>query len=105
MGAGDLGVGRRVKTMAQALYGRIAAYEAVFANDEAAAAAAFRRNLFGTVAEPGPDAALLRAMIAYVRREEAALAATSAERLAAGALGFGPPPVRSGERTEWPENR
>jgi cytochrome b pre-mRNA-processing protein 3 len=100
MGAGDLGVGRRVKTMAQALYGRISAYEAVFANDEEAAAAALRRNLFGTVAEPGPDAASLRAMIAYVRREEEVLAAISTERLAAGTLGFGPPLARSGGRTE-----
>ena len=32
MGAGDLGVGRRVKAMAQAFYGRIAAYDGALAD-------------------------------------------------------------------------
>ena len=55
MGAGDLGVGRRVKTMAQALYGRIAAYEAGLAGSEQALVEALRRNVFGTAAGPGPN--------------------------------------------------
>ena len=48
MGAGDLGVGKRVKRMAEGLYGRIPAYEAALGDDDAAAAA-LRRNLFGTL--------------------------------------------------------
>ena len=52
MGAGDLGVGKRVKRMAEALYGRIPAYEAALCDDNAAAEA-FRRNLFGTLKEGG----------------------------------------------------
>ena len=35
MGAGDLGVGKKVKTMVRACYGRIAAYEAGLADDDA----------------------------------------------------------------------
>lgn len=53
MGAGDLGVGPRVKRMAQAFYGRVAAYEAGLAGGPAPLAEALRRNLFGTVA-PAP---------------------------------------------------
>ena len=36
MGVGDLGVGRRVKAMAQAFYGRATAYEAALAADDEA---------------------------------------------------------------------
>jgi len=53
MGASDLGVGRRVKAMAQALYGRIKAYEAaVEETGDAALEAALRRNLYGTLSMP-----------------------------------------------------
>ena len=48
LGAGDLGVGRRVKAMAKALYGRLAAYQAGLAGDDRELAAALARNLFGT---------------------------------------------------------
>lgn len=67
MGAGDLGVGRKVKAMAQALYGRIAAYEAGLAGSGEVLEAALRRNLFGT--GPEPTAAALAALAGYLRRE------------------------------------
>ena len=67
LGAGDLGVGRRVKTMVQALYGRIAAYERGLVDSGGALEAALKRNLFGTAAEPGPAPAILAALAAYVR--------------------------------------
>src|SRR5258708_234778 len=86
MGAGDLGVGRRVKAMARGLYGRIAAYERGLA-DEAAMVAAWRRNLFGTAA---PDEAQLAALSAYARHQAAALAAQPATALLAGAVAFAP---------------
>jgi cytochrome b pre-mRNA-processing protein 3 len=88
MGAGDLGVGRRVKAMAQAFYGRVAAYEAALSGDEAALVEALERNLFGTVT-PGSEP--ISAMAHYVRREAAALAAQSYGALAAGMIGFGAP--------------
>jgi cytochrome b pre-mRNA-processing protein 3 len=89
MGAGDLGVGRRVKTMATALYGRIAAYEAALDGDEAALAAALGRNLYGTV---DPDPRGVAAMAAYVRAEAASVENQSAETIAAGRVSFGPAP-------------
>src|SRR3546814_8351025 len=44
IGVGDLSVGKKVKQMAQAMYGRIAAYEDGLAGNEAQLAAAVRRN-------------------------------------------------------------
>lgn len=47
MGAGDLGVGRRVKLMATAFYGRLSAYEKATANgDSGALSEAILRNIF-----------------------------------------------------------
>ena len=89
MGAGDLGVSRRVKTMAKALYGRIAAYEEALDGDGAALAEALRRNLYGTVV-PGPEC--VETMVAYVHAETASVERQSPESIATGSLSFGPPP-------------
>jgi cytochrome b pre-mRNA-processing protein 3 len=86
MGAGDLGVGRRVKAMAQALYGRIAAYEAGLGGPEQALVGALRRNVYGTAADAAPDLAKLEKLATYVRRES-----TTPWHDAEG-LRFGPPP-------------
>jgi cytochrome b pre-mRNA-processing protein 3 len=73
IGVGDLSVGKRVKTMAKALYGRCAAYEAGLVEGDASLAAALRRNLFGTLDAVG-DVVLAR-FCAYLRRGAVALAA------------------------------
>jgi cytochrome b pre-mRNA-processing protein 3 len=87
MGAGDLGVGRRVKRMAGALYGRIAAYEAGIDGGEEDLRSAIRRNLFGTVeAGDGQVAAMAR----YLRAGHALLAGCPAAALARGAIDFPP---------------
>lgn len=86
MGAGDLGVGRRVQAMAKGLYGRIAAYERGLA-DEAEMTAALRRNLFGTATA---SSAQLAAFSTYARRQAAALAAEPVAALMAGAVAFAP---------------
>jgi cytochrome b pre-mRNA-processing protein 3 len=103
MGAGDLGVGKRVQAMAAGFYGRLAAYDAALAASEAALAVALRRNLYGTVA--GPDAAWLAAMSAYVRREAAALAARPGADLLAGTVRFGLPPAAPAGAARGGENR
>jgi len=82
MGASDLGVGRQVKAMAQAFYGRIRAYERGLAGEEDLTGA-LKRNLYGTTA---PEPAQLAAMADYLRRRAAALAATPVETLLAGRL-------------------
>src|SRR5205085_7668407 len=75
MGTGDLSVGRQVKRMAQAFYGRVEAYERGLAEGGAALEAALARNLFGTASAP-PDC--LEAIAAYLRREAAHLDAQPA---------------------------
>lgn len=90
LGVGDLGVGRRVKEMAKALYGRIAAYEAGLAGDDRVLASALARNLFGT-ARVREDQ--LAALCGYVQREAAALAGQPYAELRAGRVRFGPAPA------------
>ena len=88
MGAGDLGVGRRVKRMAAGFLGRIAAYDAGLAGDAAALAEALRRNVYGTVAGRPRDAA---AMVDYVRGAAAALDRQPLARLMQGEVDFAEP--------------
>lgn len=88
MGAGDLGVGRRVKTMARGFLGRIAAYEAGLA-DRAALPAALRRNLYGTVE---PAEAALAAMAGYMAAVAEGLEKQPESALLAGRASFPPPP-------------
>ncbi len=89
LGAGDLGVGPRVKHMAQGLYGRIDAYETGLEGPEGALEAALGRNLYGTVT-PQPEQ--LRSMAGYLRREVDGLARREPADLEAGTPGFGDPP-------------
>jgi len=93
MGAGDLGIGRRVKAMARGLYGRIAAYEAGLQGPEAMLEAALGRNLYGTAAAAP---AHLAAVAGYVRAQTAALAGQELASLMAGEAAFGPPPSAAG---------
>jgi cytochrome b pre-mRNA-processing protein 3 len=89
LGTGDLSVGREVKQMAQAFYGRIHAYEhGLDAAGDAQLDAALRRNLYGTAA---PGEAALAAMAAYLRAEAAQLARQDAAALFAGTVSFGFP--------------
>lgn len=93
MGVGDLSVGKQVKAMARAFYGRAEAYEAALrAYDDAPLRAALRGNLFGTT---NPQAGALAAVAAYVRREAVALEAQPGTKFLAAEFEFGAP-LRSG---------
>ncbi len=89
MGAGDLGVGRRVKTMAKGFYGRMAAYEAGLV-DEAPLADALRRNLYGTVE---PARAALEALVEYLQGAARMLEKQPDSTLEAGQATFPAPPA------------
>ena len=82
LGAGDIGMGKRVKKLASAFYGRTRAYAE--AQDEAAMEAALVRNLYRGVSEPGA-----KALMRYVMRAKARLEACDVE---GGVLDFGPLP-------------
>ncbi|MBM3571918.1 MAG: hypothetical protein FJX52_06075 [Alphaproteobacteria bacterium] len=89
MGAGDLGVGPRVKTMARAFYGRIAAYEEGLSDDDTKLAEALRRNLFGTCATIEEKS--VTAIGSYLRRQVAGLANQELAGILSGQCRFGMP--------------
>jgi cytochrome b pre-mRNA-processing protein 3 len=89
MGTGDLSVGREIKRMAEAFYGRVAAYERGLAGDDGVLREALARNLFGTASACPP---CLAAMIEYVRSAAARLCRQGAAELLAGHVSFGDPP-------------
>jgi cytochrome b pre-mRNA-processing protein 3 len=89
MGTGDLSVGREIKGMAEAFYGRVAAYEHGLAGDDSVLQPALARNLFGTAPPTQPR---LEAMALYARREAARLNQQDAAALLAGQVWFGDPP-------------
>lgn len=90
MGAGDLGVGRRVKAMAQSFYGRIAAYERGLGGSAEALEEALTRNLYATVT---PDPGQVARLAAYLRREAASPDEKARAALLSGRVSFGPPPA------------
>lgn len=96
MGAGDLGVGPRVKAMVRGLYGRVAAYDAGLAGEAGELEAALGRNLYGTT-DPAP--ACTAAMAAYMRDQAAHLAGQDLARLMAGQVAFGEPPSPDKDET------
>lgn len=92
MGVGDLGVGKRVKAMVRAFYGRIHAYQQGLdvPGDDHRLCVALDNNLYGTVTV-APER--IDRMATYLRRAVADLAAQPVERLVAGEGRFGPPPA------------
>ena len=85
MGVGDLGVGRRVKAMGKAFYGRAVAYDAGLDEGDSMLADALRRNLYGEAAEADHSAELatyMRAALARLDEQEGA-------DLLAGRVDFG----------------
>jgi cytochrome b pre-mRNA-processing protein 3 len=87
MGAGDLGVGRRVKAMARAYFGRFEAYDAALdAGDGDGLAAALARNV-----QPAEGLAAAKRLADYAARAEAALAGQSTAAFQSADIHF--PPV------------
>lgn len=81
MGVGDLSVGKRMRKMGEAFYGRIKSYEAAFAAlpDTAALEALVTRTIYADA-----DAQHAPVLAAYVLARREALAAQAVERLCAG---------------------
>lgn len=81
IGVSDISIGKKVKQMARAFYGRVAAYDAGFAHDAAALAEAVARNLYRG-APPSAEAAPAFAL--YLRRQADHLAGQGDDDLLAG---------------------
>jgi cytochrome b pre-mRNA-processing protein 3 len=84
LGVGDLSVGKKVRKMAEAFYGRVAAYDKALSEEASAFEEALARNVYPDGAPP----AGLAALAAYARRVRRSLAATDAETLRRGGGGF-----------------
>jgi cytochrome b pre-mRNA-processing protein 3 len=95
LGAQDLGVGRRIKFMTEAMNGRFAAYEGGLAGGPNTLELALKRNLYGT-AEPHDD--VLKRMTEYVRKADAGLAGQPVDQLMRGVLNF---PTLDPERLDY----
>jgi cytochrome b pre-mRNA-processing protein 3 len=85
-GVGDIGIGHKLKAMAKAFYGRMAAYDSARSEEELAAALA--RNLWRGAS---PDARACKlAAYAFAARSHLAV---SLNKVPARALDFGPLPT------------
>jgi cytochrome b pre-mRNA-processing protein 3 len=87
MGVGDLAVGRKMRKLGEAFYGRGKSYEAAFAAlpDEGPLQALLVRTVYDeTDVTPAPR------LTAYVLAQRAALAGQAAERLMAGEVDWAP---------------
>lgn len=87
MGVGDMSVGKRVKDMVRAYYGRTAAYDEALAEAEGPRlAAALARNVYGGAGTGDPER-----LARYVRLAASGLAPQTPAELLAGALRFPDP--------------
>ncbi len=78
LGSTDTGVGKRIKNMAQAFFGRLAAYDA--ADDDEALRQALIRNLYR---ENPPKGVALERLITYVRSQQQRLTQCSLQDIIA----------------------
>lgn len=86
MGAGDVGVSHRIKDMAKAFYGRIAAYdEGLESVEPDVLIQALRRNLYR---KTEVTAEQVTAMSDYVRRQSDALAPLDTSAIISGDIRF-----------------
>ena len=81
MGVGDMGVGKRVKRMVSAFYGRVAAYDQGLAGSDGVLGEAVLRNVFGGQDSDAGGAALLAT---YIRRQAQHLASAELSDVLAG---------------------
>ena len=86
-GIGDMGLGRRMRAMAEAFYGRLKAYSG--ARDREELATALARNIWRGQGGQGGKEGLAHRLAAYVESARAALANCDPE---GGTLDFGPLP-------------
>ena len=90
LGAGDLGVGRRVKLMAKAFYGRVAAYDQGLRSNDQDLDDAVLRNVFRGRENERARAILLAS---YMREQARALDEQPVENLLDGKVSFFKPSI------------
>jgi len=83
LGVGDMSVGKKVKIMAEAYYGRLAAYKEAVGTDDLGPV--LIRNIYR---EQGPEAAILDRLTGYIRRQADCLDKQTDENIMAAGLIF-----------------
>lgn len=83
MGVGDLSVGRKIRGLAEAFYGRYGAYERAIGTQDDALAGALARNILGT-----DDIAAGAALADYARAAREALSTVAVDELSAAVSGL-----------------
>lgn len=83
MGVGDLSVGRKIRSLAEAFYGRVSAYDRAIASDGGGLEAALARNVLGS-----DDPGAARLLANYVRAARASLKGAAIETLAEAIIGL-----------------
>lgn len=91
VGVGDMSIGKHIKKMAKAFYGRAGEYEESMGQGEQALADALKRNIYRAST---PTDAQVQLLVQYVRAAETALSAASFDDVAAAHVPW--PPVRVG---------
>jgi cytochrome b pre-mRNA-processing protein 3 len=91
LGVGDLGVGKRVRIMTEAMRGRIAAYESALNGNQIDLEGAVRRNIFGTT-DPSPEC--VRQLAFYLRQAKESADKQPIDRILKGIFDFPPVPVQ-----------
>lgn len=84
MGVGDVGVGRRVRAMSEALYGRFAAYDDAL-HGKREWAEVLSKNVYGTVK---PTQEQIKALEDYVKKLHEQLGRANKEELMEGEISF-----------------
>ncbi|MBL8628428.1 MAG: ubiquinol-cytochrome C chaperone family protein, partial [Rhodospirillaceae bacterium] len=83
VGVGDMSIGKHIKKMAKAFYGRAEEYEEGLDKDEVVFTAALKNNLYRT-ATPSP--AQMNLLMHYIREADEMLRTISSEDVCAGRL-------------------
>ena len=96
LGAGDLGVGRRVKVMAKAFYGRVAAYDQGLMSADGKLNEAVLRNIFR---DEGDERDRAHLITSYMREQADALDHQSVDALLEGEVLFATPATSNDEKT------
>lgn len=90
LGVGDVSVGKKVRKMAEVLYGRIAAYDQALAGEGDALVAAIARNVFPDDPAAAQSAGA-RHLARYLLGQRAHLAGQDAATIAGGQVSFKEP--------------
>ncbi|MBY0511086.1 MAG: hypothetical protein K2P94_13170 [Rhodospirillaceae bacterium] len=94
MGVGDMGVGKHIKKMAKAMFGRGERYEAALDGDDPAAVAeALKENIYR---QGAPADAVVAQMADYMRRADAHAQREDVAEIAAGRINLAVPVLAGG---------